>query len=436
MSSTRSGSTQHSPRLSSMPFAVVLMGLTVLLMLAGVLPVSGGGQDAVFRSPVFTFVLAILGASTFACVIRRRLSVRSIGFHLTHVCTILVMVGAFAGALFEKKFDIQLRTHAAPLRNVQLSDGEVVDLGFGLSLTRFRLEKYPPNVVVFHGHAPEEEHRLVEGAELDIANQKVTVERVVPHAKIENVELDGTPELVIGDPASPWKRILIDGSQPSDIELSDGNRLFISRVYNNLPRMEMGHHFRETTFPSRPGLILHVIASNSMAVLALPAGGRPQLLSPADPALGPDVPPLSYSFPETLGMDVVDSDDPAAPFVAELLLEGGKRHCLIEGGGRSGSLMLQDDCVLGLGFAADKHYEADLVVTRTNEEPTEKMLVINRPLDIDGWRLYLNSYDAKAHEHITITLRKDPGDRLVVAGILGLMIGTALIFFVRKRRLS
>jgi hypothetical protein len=436
MRSTQSGPTPRPPRLSSMPFAVVLMGLVILLMLAGVLPVRGGGQDAMFRSPVLAFVLVLLGLSTFTCAVRRRLSARNIGFHLTHFSTVLVMVGALAGALFEKKFDVQLKKDVAALRHIQLNDGSVVDLGFGLTLKRFRLEKYPPNLMVFRGDDPEEEHRLVEGAVLRIADQKLTVTRVVRHARIEDVELDGVPELVVGEAQDPWKRIAIDGNQSNDVELPDGSRLSISRVYNNLPMMRMGHRFRETTFPARPGLILHVVASNRMAILSLQAGQEPQLLSPTDPAMAPELPSLSYTFPEITGMRIEDSDDLSDPFVAELLLEGGKRHYLIEGGGRYGSHMLQDDRALALGLTADKHYEADLGVIESGQAPVERMLVINQPLSIGGWRMYLNSYDSKAHEHITITLRKDPGNGLVVVGILGLMIGTALIFFVRRPKAS
>jgi len=419
-----------------MPFAVVLMGLSVLLMLAGVLPVRGGGQDAIFRSPVMAFILAVLGASTFACTIRRRVSVRSIGFHLVHLSVVAVMIGALIGAIFEKKFDIQLKLFAAPLQKVQLHDQSVVDLGFGLTLKKFRLEKYPPNLVLYRGHEPQEEHRLIEGSELRIADHDVTVARVFPHADITNVELDGTPELVVGDEGSPWQRIPIDGEQPADIELPNGNRLFIARVYNNLPMMQMGRRFRETVFPARPGLILHVIASNSMAILSLPAGEEAQLLSPSDPSMAPEIPEMHYAFPAVTELEIAETEDRNAPFATELVLDNDQRHYLIEDGGHFGACALSDHGVLALGMASDKHYEADLLVKHEGEDAVEQTLVINQPLDIAGWRLYLNSYDAQAHQHITITLRKDPGNALVEIGILGLMIGTALIFFVRKRKAS
>ncbi|MBT3194459.1 MAG: hypothetical protein HN341_18080 [Verrucomicrobia bacterium] len=420
-----------------MPFAVVLMGLSVLLMLTGVLPVRGGGQDAVFLSPVLAFILALLGLSTFACAVRRRVSLRGIGFHLTHFSVVLIMIGALVGVIFEKKFDCRLQRNAAkPLQKIQMGDGSIVDLGFGLSLSAFRLEKYPPNLVVRCGEDEEVEHRLVEGSEISVSGEMVKITRVVPRAAISDVKLAGTPELVVGDEPSPLARISIDGDQPSEMALPDGSTLFIARVYNNLPTMQMGHQFRETSFPSRPGIIAHVIASNSMAIIALEADKPAKLLSPSDPALAPEFPTLRYTFPDILSLAIEPSEDPAAPFVAELLMADGIRQFLIEGGGRFGSYQAGEDSVLTLGRAQDRRYEADLQITRHGEAPLETTLVINKPLDIARWRLYLNSYDAKAHEHITITLRNDPGDTAVVIGLLGLMIGTALIFFLPKRKSS
>ena len=140
------------PKLSSIPFAVVLMALAVLLMLAGVLPVRGGGQGALFRSPVFAFILGILTLSTFACCVRRAFSLRNLGFHLAHLSAVLILLGAFLGVLFEKKFDVQLKLNReSPIQRIQLEEDSVVDLGFQLNLKAFRVEKYAPNLVLHRG---------------------------------------------------------------------------------------------------------------------------------------------------------------------------------------------------------------------------------------------------------------------------------------------
>jgi hypothetical protein len=427
--------TPRRPRLSSMPLAVVLMALAVLLMLAGVLPVRGGGQEAVFRSPVLFFVLTLFGVSTIACTFRRKLSLRSIGYHLTHASAVVIMVGAMIGAVLEKKFDIQVELGDAPLHSVRMMDGESVDLGFGLAVESFQVDRYAPNLLVLKGDTIISEHRLAAGAEVGVGGLSLEVAQVLQHAHIHDVELDGTPELIVGDPAAPIARIATEGSGPKDLPLPSGGSLFIARTYNNLPVMRMGHGFRETPYPVRPGLILHVVASNQMAILSLAAGEEAEMLSPSDPAQAPEIPPLHYSFPEVNRVTVHGADNPDLPFAAELVAEDGARTWLIEDGGRLGAPTERNGYDVVLDRAADKRYEAGLVL-EVDGDTVRRRLVINQPVDVAGWRLYLNSYDSQAMRHVTLTLRRDPGDRMVTAGILGLMIGTAVIFFIRRQPAS
>jgi len=408
------------------------MALVVLLMLAGVLPASGGGQDAVFRTPVFAVLVALLGTSTFACLVRRRLSVRSIGFHLTHFSVLVIMAGALVGVVFEKKLDLRLGLHEdSSVEGVRLHDGTIVELGFRLALKDFRVDKYLPSLQLRRHGEVVSEHRSAEGREIPVPGGHVTVERVIPHAAIAGVTLDGTPELSIGGESG--MRIVMDGDHPEEVELPGGGILRITRVYNNLPTMQMGQRFRETEFPSRPGLIMRVIVSNRMAIVSLPAGGDATLLSASDAEIEQEIPELYYAFPPVESMEVVASRDPEAPPAIEIEEPDGERSFLVEDGGRFSAALLSDDYALSLGPSTDRRYEADLVITRDGKQQ-ERTLVINQPLDVAGWRIYLNSYDAQARQHITITLRRDPGDRIVVAGILGLMIGTATIFYVRKRK--
>ncbi|MBL7076730.1 MAG: hypothetical protein ISS31_04595 [Kiritimatiellae bacterium] len=418
-----------------MPLAVVLMVLAVLLMLVGVLPVRGGGQEAVFRSPVLFFVLALLGASTIACTFRRKLTLRSIGYHLTHASAIVIMIGAMIGAVLEKKFDIQVELGDAPLHSVRMTDGESLDLGFGLSVESFRVDKYAPNLLVLQGDTIMSEHRLMPDAEVSVGERVLKVTQVLPHAHIHDVELDGTPELIVGDPAAPLARIATDGDGPRDVALPDGRSLFIARAYNNLPVMRMGHAFRETPYPVRPGLILHVASSNQMAIVSLAAGEEAEMLSPSDPTKAPEIPPLQYNFPTVKSVVVHGAENQDLPFGAELVAEDGARTWLIEDGGRLGAPTKQGAHEVVLDRASDRSYEAGLVLA-VDGDVVRRRLVINQPVDVAGWRLYLNSYDSQAMRHVTLTLRRDPGDPAVVAGVLGLMIGTALIFFIRRKRTS
>ena len=292
-------------------------------------------------------------------------------------------------------------------------------------------------MLVFRGDEQDSEHRLSEGTALQIAGEAVTVVRVVPHAEITNVRLKGSPELVVGGADSPWARISLDGTQPREMALPGGSSLVIARAFNNLPTMQMGSQFRESVFPSRPGLIVRVIASNSMAVLSLPADEDAEVLSPSDLSKAPPIPRLRYLFPEIEGLDVAASEDLDAAFLVELAWNDGRREFLVEsGGGRIASCRAGQDYTLALSHRAVRWYDADIVITREGEAPVDQKLVINSPVDVSGWRIYLSSYDVNALQHISITLRKDPGNAFVELGLLGLMIGTMLIFFTRKRKSS
>ncbi|MDP6438440.1 MAG: hypothetical protein QGH74_02290 [Candidatus Brocadiia bacterium] len=408
------------------------MAVAVVLMLAGVLPVRGGGQESLFRSPVLFFVLTLLGASTVACTLRRKLTLRSIGYHLAHASAVLIMIGAMIGALAEKKFDVQLELATPPLHSVRLSDGASVDLGFGIAVESFHVDRYPPNLLVLKDNTVVGEHRLAPDAEVSVGEGSLTVARVLPHADIRDIELDGTPELIVGDPAAPIARVATDTSGEQRVSLPDGSSLFIARAYNNLPNMRMGHTFRETAYPVRPGLILHVMASNQVAILSLAAGEAARMLSPSDPAKAPPIPPLYYSFPDVKDVTVSSSDNPDLPFAAELLFDNGAHTYLLERGAHLGDAAERDGHRVVLDRAADRRYEAGLVL-EVDGESRKRQLVINKPIDVAGWRIYLNSYDSQAMRHVTLTLRRDPGDRLVVAGVLGLMIGTVVTFFIRRK---
>ncbi len=75
--------------------------------------------------------------------------------------------------------------------------------------------------------------------------------------------------------------------------------------------------------------------------------------------------------------------------------------------------------------------DAEIEIDDLNGGKRTAILGTNHPIDEQGWRFYLNSYDDNG---IIITARNDPGNNIVVAGILAVMIGMPIIFFFRKRR--
>jgi hypothetical protein len=56
---------------------------------------------------------------------------------------------------------------------------------------------------------------------------------------------------------------------------------------------------------------------------------------------------------------------------------------------------------------------------------------INHPADYKGWRFYLVSYDQQNQRHVQLSVRRDPGRMVVIAGIWAVIAGT-FVFCFRK----
>jgi hypothetical protein len=133
-----------------MKLSVLLMALLTALLLAGSL---AGGIDPDFRfytSPVFLAAVGAFTAVQLACLIKHRLSLRSIGFYLCHAGLVVVILGAFAGYLFaeEVNFNIPIASGAA-YGVVARTDGSEVAFGFDIAVADFAVEKYDADYRVF-----------------------------------------------------------------------------------------------------------------------------------------------------------------------------------------------------------------------------------------------------------------------------------------------
>lgn len=417
--------------LGSMPVAIGLMVLLVILLLTGVIPVRGGDADVVFRTPVFAVVMGLLGASTLACLRKRRFSWRSAGFHLTHLAVPLIMAGALAGTIWERRGHIQLSsTQPHPIDRVLLSDGTPVELGFGLSLKSFHVEHYPPDIGVYRQGELAGKLRSKPGARFDLGDVGViTVAGLRDSVNVVGFDLAGPAELVVFNAGEEWKRLSLE-EDPGHISLPNGDTLLVARVFNNLPRMKGGRMFSETDYPVRPGLILRVLSGERMAVLSLEAGKEPELLSPTDSAQAPDIPDIRYTYPDMVNVRL--EDEPADSGVAAVSLDTPAGRCtLLHDGGRNGSHLLGHNVAVRLLPSVDKTYTAQLTIHTDASNSVVRTLQTNHPVNHHGWRLYLDSYDRDNGTAISITARHDPGDTAVVAGILMLMIGVPTLFFTR-----
>jgi hypothetical protein len=133
-----------------MAFGVLLLALLVLFMLAGALPAKGGGQTAVFRTPVFACLLVCLCGSLLLCS-WGRFRLRHTAFLLTHLGVILILAGAFAGFAFGRKTQFGApiaESHA--IRELPGPENTTFELPFSLAVNRFDVTFYPPVYHLYH----------------------------------------------------------------------------------------------------------------------------------------------------------------------------------------------------------------------------------------------------------------------------------------------
>jgi len=413
--------------LASMPFALLLMAGTVLLMLAGVLPAANGNAGIIFRSPVFAAVLGLLGLSTLLCIIRKPMKFSSAGFHLVHIGVILIMIGGLTAFIAEKRATFHISTSENQVRHLQISQNEVVDLGFSIHLKSFKVIHYPPDLIMLEDNKPIKTFRIEEGQTVTLPQgDRILFNKIIPDCGIESFALDGDPEMLIYENGNVYARVTVTGEVES-IGMPDGGSLLVSMAYNNLPTMQ-SKNFKETDYPTNPGLILRLFSNGIMSILSLPANGSLKLLSAMNPA-EVKLPDIRYIYPEikdiNLGKVVSDGK------TGIILTIDGKTHTLIQDAGMLSRLKLDENKTIQLSNPIDRQFIAEIEIENINGTKRTAMLGTNHPVDEQGWRFYLNSYDMNG---IIITARRDPGNQIVIFGILAIMTGMPLIFFFRKRR--
>lgn len=164
-----------------MPYTPVLLTILVLFMIAGAIPARGGGQTAIFASPLFIALLAVLAGVLLRCSLRRR-HLRHAGFVLCHVGLVLVLAGALAGFLFGQRAQFAVPVEPSQVMTEIPGPGErPIPLPFGLSVDEFSVRFYDPEYHLYRPPqgtgdytfertlAPDREGTLVVGAALKLA---------------------------------------------------------------------------------------------------------------------------------------------------------------------------------------------------------------------------------------------------------------------------
>ena len=148
-------------------------------------------------------------------------------------------------------------------------------------------------------------------------------------------------------------------------------------------------------------------------------------MNPAEVTL----PDIHYIFPEVSEIKLGKAEN--GGITAVRITIDGKEHTLLQDGGLLSRLKLQNGKMLQLSNPIDREYIASIEIDDLSGNIRTSMLGTNHPIDEQGWRFYLNSYDPNG---IIITARRDPGNQIVIIGIIAVMIGMPLTFFFRKRR--
>jgi len=105
---------------------------------------------------------------------------------------------------------------------------------------------------------------------------------------------------------------------------------------------------------------------------------------------------------------------------------------LVEGGSGLEHRLLGPDYLLQLLPPMDKEYRVVLRLTGPEKAAVERVLAVNQPITHRGWRLYLMDYDRREFRYLDLLARRAPGRKLALIGIIGLMLGVAMIFYLPK----
>ncbi len=422
-------------KLISLPFAVGVMVILVVLMLAGVIPARGGGQGVVFVAPIFILVMGVLFISLlFCCLSPRVVKIQRASFILTHLGVAMVLLGGFIGFGWEKMGTLDLAfSDSSPLQYIQMSDGEIINLGFQMKLCDFKIDYYPPDFELYKDGKLVKTLRISGGENVLSSRETGTfeVQKVSHTARITDYSLDGRRELMIQINSNEWQRIDLD-NPPEETTLPDGRKIRVVRIYNNLPQMMKNERYAESHLPLRPGIILRISTSSGKALLSLPANEKGSILNSSSKEIANEIPDMLYSFPVVKGFNV-DMDSGFGHYTAVRLIDkNGMQIDLSDAAPWSGQRELSNGYSIKLLPPVIRQYFAEMEISDKDAGKTIKTLSINHPFVLNGWRVYLNSYDRRTKSSVTLTIRRDPGNNLAVAGFYTIIIGTAFLFYVRK----
>lgn len=130
-----------------MYFTIILFSATVLFLLAGALPCTGGDSTLIFRSPVFIALLSIISILSLRCCWEK---MRNPHFLFSHLGVVVILVGAFTGFLFGKTTQFNMPVMPEMLVDkIPAPEGAHWNLGFSFSVADFKADYYNPDYSLY-----------------------------------------------------------------------------------------------------------------------------------------------------------------------------------------------------------------------------------------------------------------------------------------------
>jgi len=123
--------------------AVILLCLLALFMIAGAIPVQGGIQVVIFKTPLFLLLAGLLVILLLMCSFSRPLSRRRLPFLITHLGIVVLLAGAAIGFMVGRKaeFGLPITQHHVA-RDIPLRDETTLNMGFGITVREFAVDYY------------------------------------------------------------------------------------------------------------------------------------------------------------------------------------------------------------------------------------------------------------------------------------------------------
>ncbi|MCX5784278.1 MAG: cytochrome c biogenesis protein ResB [Elusimicrobia bacterium] len=125
-----------------MIFEIPVLAALVLFMLAGAIPVDGGAQTVIFKTPVFVILAILLGLSLLIRSLRLKFKLRHAPVHAAHLGAILILIGSGVSAIKEVKSSFELPADERyTVSEFAFKDKGIVSLGFSLALKKLEIAR-------------------------------------------------------------------------------------------------------------------------------------------------------------------------------------------------------------------------------------------------------------------------------------------------------